>query len=108
MGLGNFFTKRSAAAGTTEPTVVASPASQLPTQANLEELQDAWTELAHAAKGSGVTSFHACTRSDKPCQEDPDPVRLLAATILKIRRQEKGADPQRSQSEFIITQPGQH
>jgi hypothetical protein len=46
-----------------------------------EDLQSAWVELTEAARGSKVTSFHACTRTGRPWTEDPAAVRAVAATL---------------------------
>jgi hypothetical protein len=63
-------------------TAVTDPAAQEPlTAEELSELQDAWAELAGAAKESAVKSFHACTRYGKPWQEDPASVRSMAALL---------------------------
>jgi len=50
----------------------------------LAELQEAWVELTEAARGSRVTSFHACTRAGRPWTEDPDAVRAVAATLREF------------------------
>jgi len=49
-----------------------------------EELQAAWVELTDAARGSKVTSFHACTRTGRPWTEDPAAVRDVAATLREF------------------------
>ncbi|AOT03659.1 hypothetical protein ASPU41_10270 [Arthrobacter sp. U41] len=49
-----------------------------------EELQAAWVELTEAARGSKVTSFHACTRNGRPWTEDPAAVRAVAATLREF------------------------
>ena len=48
------------------------------------ELQEAWVELTEAARGSKVTSFHACTRTGRPWTEDPAAVRAVAATLREF------------------------
>jgi hypothetical protein len=48
------------------------------------ELQKAWVELTQAARGSKVTSFHACTRTGGPWTEDPAAVRAVAATLREF------------------------
>lgn len=62
----------------------------LMTPAQLAELQQAWAELAEAAKGSGVKSLHACSRNGKPWQKDPAAVRGLAATLREFRADTAG------------------
>ena len=60
------------------------------TPAQLAELQQAWAELAEAAKGSGVKSLHACSRNGKPWQKDLAAVRGLAATLREFRADAAG------------------
>ena len=89
MGLRSFFKRSSAAAGKRAVlTTVTDPAAPEPlTPAQLAELQAAWAELAEAAKGSGVKSFHACSRNGKPWQEDPASVRSMAALLRRERNE---------------------
>ena len=90
MGLRSFFKRRPAAAGETavSPAVIV-PAAQDPlTPAQLAELQEAWEEFAQAVKGTGATSFHACSRNGKRWEEDPATVRALAATLRDIRAED--------------------
>lgn len=80
MGLRSFFRRRQTAAGDTAvSTAVDNPELLAPEQ--LAELQEAWAELAQAAKGSGVTSLHACSRNGRPWEEDPAAVRGMAAIL---------------------------
>jgi hypothetical protein len=89
MGLRSFFKRRLAAAGETavSPAVIDPAAPEL-TPAELAELQEAWAEFAQAAKGTGATSFHACSRNGKRWEEDPATVRALAATLRDIRAED--------------------
>lgn len=80
MGLRSFFGRRQAAAGDTS-TSTGIDKQELLAPEQLAELQEAWEELAQAAKGSGVTSLHACSRNGRPWQEDPAAVRGMAAIL---------------------------
>lgn len=93
MGLGSLFKRRQLAA---PPVVVTSSPEpeEPPTQEQLAELQDAWSELAEAARGSGVNSFHACSRNSKPWQEDPAAVRSMAALLRRIGEENAAPDDQ--------------
>jgi hypothetical protein len=51
----------------------------------LAELQETWAELARAAEGSGVSDFHACTRTGTSWEDDPVTVRAIAATLRTHR-----------------------
>ncbi|MDQ0676612.1 hypothetical protein QFZ36_004238 [Pseudarthrobacter siccitolerans] len=90
MGLRSFFKRRPAAAGETAvSTAIIDPAAPEPlTQEHLAELQEAWAEFAQAAEGTGLTSFHACSRNGKRWEEDPATVRALAATLRDIRAED--------------------
>lgn len=87
MGLGSLFRRRRKAAGDTAvTTAVVKPQAEEPlTPAQLAELQQAWSELAEAAKGTGAKSFHACSRNGKPWQEDLASVRSMAALLRRAR-----------------------
>ena len=67
-------------------TAVFEPQAEKPlTPGQLAELQEAWAELAEAAKDSGVNNLHACTRTGKPWQKDPAAVRSMAALLRHVR-----------------------
>jgi hypothetical protein len=63
-----------------------------PTPEQLAELQDAGAELAEAAKGPGVKSFHACGRGGKPWQEDPAAVRSMTAMLRGLSEENIAAE----------------
>jgi hypothetical protein len=68
---------------------VSEPAVQEPSSPEqLAELQDAWAELAEAAKGTGATGLHACSRNGRRWEEDPAAVRGLAAILRNVRAEE--------------------
>lgn len=86
MGLRSFFRRRQTAAGNTAGSIaVVEPAEEQLTPEELAELQEAWAELAAAAKSSGANSLHACTRTGKPWQKDPVAVRNMAALLRHVR-----------------------
>ena len=87
MGLRSIFRRRQTAAGNTAGSIaVIEPQAEDPlTLEELAELEEAWAELAEAAKGSGVNSLHACTRTGKPWQKDPAAVRNMAALLRHVR-----------------------
>jgi hypothetical protein len=58
------------------------------TPEQLAELQDAWAELAEAAKGTGATGLHACSRNGRRWEEDPTAVRGLAAILRNVRAED--------------------
>lgn len=99
MGLRSFFRRRQTAAGNTAgSTAVVEPQADEPlTPGQLAELEEAWAELAEAAKGSGVNSLHACTRTGKPWQKDPAAVRNMAGLLRHVRDEETtpGTEPAR-------------
>jgi O6-methylguanine-DNA--protein-cysteine methyltransferase len=67
------------------PVLAATAGQDEPLSTELqEELQAAWVELTEAARGSRVTSFHACTRTGRPWTEDPAAVRAVAATLREF------------------------
>lgn len=81
------------AGGTAGSTAVIDPAVPEPlTPTQLAELQEAWADLAEAAKESAVKSFHACTRNGKPWQEDPASVRSMAAMLRSFPAEDSSAD----------------
>lgn len=94
MGLRSFFRRRPAiAGGMAGSTAVIDAAGREPlTPEELAELQDAWADLAEAAKESAVKSFHACTRNGKPWQEDPASVRSMAAMLRSFPAEASSAD----------------
>ena len=63
-----------------------------PTPEELADLQNAWAELAEAAKDSGVKGFHACGRGGRPWQEDPAAVRSMAALFRGLKEEDTTAD----------------
>ena len=85
MWLRSFFRGRQAA---THPASTAAEVAEgmehepepLPPE-ELAELQKAWAELTEAAKGSGVSGFHPCTRNGRSWERDPAAVRALAAIL---------------------------
>ena len=87
MGFRSFFRRRRTAADETPgSTAVAERQAEEPlTPGQLAELQEAWAELAEAAKGSAVNSLHACTRTGKPWQKDPAAVRSMAVLLRHVR-----------------------
>jgi hypothetical protein len=77
------FFRRSAAA---PKVAVSGPDVQEPlAPEQLAELQDAWAELAEAAKSTGATGLHACSRNGRRWEEDPAAVRGLAAILRNVR-----------------------
>jgi hypothetical protein len=71
-------------AGSPPAMQIASVEREPLSREQLAELQEAWVELAEAAKGSRVTSFHACTRTGRLWTEDPAAVRAVAATLREF------------------------
>lgn len=82
MGLRSLFHRKSHTTAPVGP-VPADTADQNPPlpPERQDELRAAWGELAKAATGSKVISFHACTRTGQPWTEDPAAVRDVAATL---------------------------
>lgn len=91
MGLRRFFSRRSAASKAAS-SVVVSEAQESLTPKQIEELQEAWAELAQAAEWSGVTGLHACSRNGRPWEEDPAAVREMAATLRAFRPKDEAAN----------------
>ena len=60
----------------------------------LAELQKAWAELSEAAKGSGVSGFHPCTRNSGSWEHDPAAVRAVAAILRDFGTEGTTADHQ--------------
>ncbi|HCB59266.1 MAG TPA: hypothetical protein DEP82_15450 [Arthrobacter bacterium] len=88
MGLRSFFHRSPARADVGRPVSVVQNASVEREPLSPEqraELQEAWVELTEAARGSKVTSFHACTRAGGPWTEDPAAVRDVAPEDSKRR-----------------------
>jgi hypothetical protein len=87
MGLRIFFRRSAARADKRVPVIVrAEPEPMKPLlPEHLAELQEAWAELDHAAKGAGVTRFQACGRTGKSWEDDPVAVRALAAMLRDFR-----------------------
>ena len=85
MGLRSLFHRKAVTTAHASP-VPAAPAGQDEpfSPERQEDLQAAWIELTAAAKGSKVTSFHACTRAGRPWTEDPAAVRAVAATLREF------------------------
>ncbi|MEV8150497.1 hypothetical protein AB0O52_20435 [Arthrobacter sp. NPDC080073] len=82
MGLRHFFRKSRARADRSLPAAARiGPEHGEQTPEQLAELEQAWAELAHAAEGAGVTTFHACIRNGTYWEENPAVVRALAAAI---------------------------
>ncbi|TNB67194.1 hypothetical protein FHJ30_20680 [Arthrobacter sp. BB-1] len=91
MGLRSLFGRRQRGSGAADAPIMASesPAADEPfTPEQLAELQEAWAEFNEAAKGSGASSVHACTRNSKPWQEDAASVRSMAALLRRVRDEE--------------------
>jgi len=87
MGLRSFFQKSPARADVGRPVTagqIESVEREPLSPEQLAELQEAWVELTEAARGSKVTSFHACTRAGGPWTEDPVAVRDVAATLREF------------------------
>lgn len=87
MGLRSFFLWSPAQADVGRPAAAVQNASverKALSPEQLAELQTAWVELTEAARGSQVTSFHACTRAGGPWTEDPVAVRDVAATLREF------------------------
>jgi hypothetical protein len=88
MGLWSWFARRrKPATGAGRPALAAAikPKEQEPlAPEQVADLQAAWADLAKAAKGSAVTSFHPCSRGGKPWQEDPATVRSVAAMLRRV------------------------
>lgn len=97
MGLRSFFRRRQTAAGNMPGSIaVVEPQAEDPlTPEESAELQETWAEFAEAAKGSGVKSVHACTRTGKPWQKDPAAVRNMAALLRHVRDEDTtpGTEP---------------
>jgi hypothetical protein len=83
VGLRRLF-QRNAAVSARVSTISAAPLARDAHLARQEELEAAWRELTEAAKGSRITSFHAYTRAGRPWTDDPDAVRLVAATLREF------------------------
>jgi hypothetical protein len=65
--------------------VAGGPETREPlTAAQIQELDEAWAELAAAQEASELTNFHACTRTGRPWTEDPAAVRAVAATLREF------------------------
>lgn len=80
MGLRSLFRKRQLATATGTVISPRRPEPQSPPPSeHLADLQDAWAELAEAAKGSGVSSFHACAEAAGPGRKtlQPGAIRIL-------------------------------
>ncbi len=88
MGLWSWFARRrkpATAAGRPAFAAATEPKEQEPlTPEQVADLKAAWAELAEAAKESAATGFHACSRGEKPWQEDPAAVRSVAALLRRI------------------------
>jgi hypothetical protein len=87
MGLRSFFQRSPARAEVSRPAAavqIASVEREPLSPEQLAELQAGWVELTEAARGSKVTSFHACTRAGRPWTEDPAAVRAVAATLREF------------------------
>jgi hypothetical protein len=86
MGLRSFFQRNPARADAGLPAAGRiGPAAGEPMPEQLAELGQAWAELAPAAEGAGVRTFHTCTRDGTSWEEDPAAVRALAATLRGLR-----------------------
>lgn len=95
MGLCSLFTRHRSTDRTTVSASVAAKnpePQEPPTPEQLADLQDAWAELAEAARGSGVKGFHACGRGGKPWQEDPAAVRSMATLFRRFQEENTTAD----------------
>jgi len=85
MGLRGFFRSRRTTAADTAVAAAADSAAPEPlTPEQLADLQAAWSELAEAAKASGVKNIHACTRNGEPWQRDAVAVRGMASTLRSL------------------------
>jgi hypothetical protein len=85
MGLRSLFQRKAVPTTRVSPVLAATAEQEEPLSTELrEELQAAWVELTEAARGSKVTSFHACTRSGRAWTEDPAAVRAVAATLREF------------------------
>lgn len=94
MGLQSFFQRSRTRAEQSLPAAGRiGPEHGEQTTEKRAELEQAWAELAQAAEGAGVTSFHACTRNRTSWEENPAAVRALAATLKGYRAD--GAAPER-------------
>ena len=96
MGLRSFFLRKLAGAdeaAASSPRLTAPAATEPLTPAQLAELRDAWGELSEAAKSSGVTGLHACSRSGKPWQEDVASVRALTSILRDLPTEDTAAGP---------------
>jgi hypothetical protein len=81
----SLFQRKAGTAARVSPVLAATAGQDEPLSTELqEELQAAWVELTEAARGSRVTSFHACTRTGRPWTEDPAAVRAVAATLREF------------------------
>jgi hypothetical protein len=81
MGLRSLFQRTAAKVPATQDPATAAGQNESPSPELLEELQEAWADLAEAAEGSDVTNLHACTRTGRHWMEDPATVRAIAATL---------------------------
>jgi O6-methylguanine-DNA--protein-cysteine methyltransferase len=85
MGLRSLFQRKAVPTARVSPVMTATAEQDEPLPAERQdELQEAWAELTEAARGSKVTSFHACTRAGRPWTEDPAAVRAVAATLREF------------------------
>jgi hypothetical protein len=85
MGLRSLFQRKAATTARVSPVLAATAEQEEPLSTELQEqLQTAWVELTEAARGSNVTSFHACTRSGQAWTEDPAAIRAVAATLREF------------------------
>jgi hypothetical protein len=85
MGLRSLFQRKAVPTASVSPVLAATAEQEEPLSTEVQgELQAAWVELTEAARGSRVTSFHACTRAGRPWTEDPAAVRAVAATLREF------------------------
>lgn len=85
MGLRSFFQRKAVTTARVSPVPTGNAGQDEPlSPERQEDLQAAWVELTEAARGSKVTSFHACTRAGRPWTEDPAAVRTVAATLREF------------------------
>lgn len=85
MGLRSLFQRKTVTTEHASPVQAVNAGQYEPKSPECQqELQDAWAELTKAARGSKVTSFHACTRTGRPWTEDPAAIRDVAATLREF------------------------
>lgn len=85
MGLRSLFQRKAVTTARVSPVLTGNAGQDEPlSPERQEDLQAAWVELTEAARGSKVTSFHACTRAGRPWTEDPAAVRTVAATLREF------------------------